>query len=408
MKLIYLLKLFLSVIFFLFLLSCSNTNNKIKNLKEMEIIQVSGKQTFKDRIELSKISSDIKYIKLETVNNNSLIGKVDRLLLFKDRIFILDRKITKSIYIFDMNGNLLNIINKIGKGPGEFLKPFDITIDKKNNTLMVYCQDERKINYYNFDGTFLKDWKINIFFWAFQYIKPDMLAIFTHNAYNYLNDYGEIPYNLLIFNTNGQLLSKQFRSKAKIGESISVYSKDQYFSDFDDNIYLYWMFNDTIYRICDNGIAEPFFQIKFQSHRINYSKYSNDSEIFRDIIAGNVWSIYSNVLLNKDFLITKIAAGTITNDLSNIYFLLYNMNSKNVLIFHKAENNTDDYVFNFPQAVFNNYFVSVLYPEQLINDKEKNGNNNTVLLKGIDSKINEFDNPILMFTKFKDFNNELF
>jgi hypothetical protein len=84
------------------------------------------------------------------------------------------------------------------------------------------------------------------------------------------------------------------------------------------------------------------------------------------------------------------------------------MNSKNVLIFHKAENNTDNYVFNFPQAVFNNYFVSVLYPEQLINDKEKNGNNNTVLLKGIDSKINEFDNPILMFTKFKDFNNELF
>ncbi|MDR3095059.1 MAG: 6-bladed beta-propeller, partial [Bacteroidales bacterium] len=66
---------------------------------------------------LSEIASDVTYIPLET-SPECLIGRIDKIISFDDKYYILDRQ-TESILVFDSTGKYLFKIAQIGNGPGE-------------------------------------------------------------------------------------------------------------------------------------------------------------------------------------------------------------------------------------------------------------------------------------------------
>ncbi len=59
------------------------------------------------------------------------IGFVKQILSYKDRYYILDTPLGKTIYMFDSEGKYLKKIDKIGQGPGEYVMPRSIIINKK-------------------------------------------------------------------------------------------------------------------------------------------------------------------------------------------------------------------------------------------------------------------------------------
>lgn len=72
---------------------------------------------------------DVQYIPFK--KTGTPIGEISYILVYKNRIFVLDTFQTKSVYIFDMQGNYIGQAGRVGQGPGEYTQPFAISIDEK-------------------------------------------------------------------------------------------------------------------------------------------------------------------------------------------------------------------------------------------------------------------------------------
>jgi len=86
------------------------------------------------------------------LNDLSLVGAIDKLIVENDKIFILDKEITKSVFCFSSAGKFLFKINSIGEGEGKFSKPFDLNL--LNESLHVLDILQRKIIVFDLEGNF--------------------------------------------------------------------------------------------------------------------------------------------------------------------------------------------------------------------------------------------------------------
>lgn len=100
---------------------------------------------------ISEILSDVKVVNLETTVNCHIGGHSS--LIFVDNKHIICRS-EKSIIIFDNQGNYLNKINAVGKGPGEYTTIVNVFFDPTKEN--VYIVDYDKVNIYNIDGNYFK------------------------------------------------------------------------------------------------------------------------------------------------------------------------------------------------------------------------------------------------------------
>ena len=59
------------------------------------------------------------WVQLETLPE-CLIGYIDQMQVFRDKIFVLDRSVVNGLFVFDMKGKFLYQAGRKGKGPGEY------------------------------------------------------------------------------------------------------------------------------------------------------------------------------------------------------------------------------------------------------------------------------------------------
>lgn len=99
-------------------------------------------------------------IPLETTDS-SVMGDIMKVISAKGRIFVAPWN-GKSIFIFDRSGKYLSRIDKEGRGPGEYLKISDFMVTEEPEEIVVYAR-EGKLNFYDWDGNFLRDSKQDAF-----------------------------------------------------------------------------------------------------------------------------------------------------------------------------------------------------------------------------------------------------
>ena len=92
-----------------------------------------------------------KLIPLET-NDSVIIGKIDKAILYKDRIYIATLYSTQAVYIFNLQGKFLHKINNIGRGPEEYLQLSDIFIDQNKQTLNLLSRIDAKLLTYDINN----------------------------------------------------------------------------------------------------------------------------------------------------------------------------------------------------------------------------------------------------------------
>jgi hypothetical protein len=85
----------------------------------------------------TKIFYDVSYTILET-NKASIIGSIDKVIVDGEYIFILDRTLSSTLFMFSKNGKYITKITKIGEGPNEIIHPYDFDVDRKNKQVIVY------------------------------------------------------------------------------------------------------------------------------------------------------------------------------------------------------------------------------------------------------------------------------
>jgi len=133
---------------FPFFFSCT------ENLEKELIIDINEKHEFN----FSHIFDSFNILPLET-SKEILIGDIDKILFTDDLIFLLDKRITKTVFAFGKDGKFKFKISSEGFGPGELYSPTNITLNYDKEELIVVDGRQGKFMFYGFDGKFIKEIK---------------------------------------------------------------------------------------------------------------------------------------------------------------------------------------------------------------------------------------------------------
>jgi len=110
---------------------------------------------------LSNIFKKVQLITLEDTDN-SLIGYVSKLIVDKNYIFVLDKSIAKSLFVFRReDGKFIRKIGTIGQGPGEYRDISDFTVDREHDIIYIMDSKTQRISWFDIDsGKYIKSVKI--------------------------------------------------------------------------------------------------------------------------------------------------------------------------------------------------------------------------------------------------------
>lgn len=103
------------------------------------------------------IAESLEYIPLETTGNNLLGEYLQTIYFISDNIFVFDYE--QGAYRFTREGRFINKIGRVGRGPGECVKPIGMAIDSVSRSVIFLDQD--RLVMYDYDGNFIKYHKLN-------------------------------------------------------------------------------------------------------------------------------------------------------------------------------------------------------------------------------------------------------
>lgn len=92
------------------------------------------------------VSQKVNFIMLDDKNGAELFSSISKMIVINKRIYILDGN-TSVIYIYNLNGDFLWKIDRIGQGPGEYIRLRDFNV--QDNLLYVYDDIKRSLLCYD-------------------------------------------------------------------------------------------------------------------------------------------------------------------------------------------------------------------------------------------------------------------
>ena len=158
------------VITYLILTSCSSSTKKDIPEFSSEFVTLNNKKDFfvididsvrKEKVfYISNYFKNVRAIALEN-NKNALIGRINKLIVFDEYLFILDSSISKGLFVFNKEGVFIRKIGNVGGGPGEYINISDFTIDADKKEIYLLDSRTQKINIYDIDfGKFINSVRI--------------------------------------------------------------------------------------------------------------------------------------------------------------------------------------------------------------------------------------------------------
>ena len=336
--------------------------------------------------ELLDMVEQVDYIKLDS---SEPIGEISKMVVTKDKIFILDAHIAQQIFVFDKKGKLLFRIKNKGRGPKEYISIWDMQVDTIRNEILLNDALARSYLYFSADdGQFIRR-KKGI---ANCYVaRIDSLYV---NLQNNGQDFNDEENWAILITDKDSVIYKGFEFKP-IQEG--DYIVNSFYRDNDGSLLYTPIYSDTIYQ--------------FTSPATAYAKYVICQE-------KSIWKLYNEKLTAleirqriKENNYTRsgtdfIATGT------HVFFTLDSKYKEYVGVkphFWDKRNNIiykwDEGIpspirdlIGHPKAVYGNTFVSISPTVGI--PKEYRYLFNPRLKKLLDNS-NEGDNPILALYTLK-------
>ena len=312
-------------------------------------------------INMTSVFKRVKTIILET-NKNALISGVNSIQVYGDKIFILDKFKSKGIYVFNKTGKFIQRIGQVGQGPGEYVDPFDFTIDKKNKFIYVLDSRTQKILKYNFQtGKYIDDIKFadrRIMSFHIQWV-GDKLYV---DAFNSIKGVESYLIQELDFST-GERGKKWLKNVDynKNSSDIAFLGHDVFYDKTQDSPKFIQSFMDTVVSVDKSGVI-PYIAMKskdllkqkeLDEMGGDISKKISDLMRMSKIYNINTYVTYKNsvyfecsmknfmlcFLYNKDSKSTRFAHGLIDD-------LVYEKNNQHIGLYPQFYTSSNDGMYS--------------------------------------------------------------
>lgn len=354
----------------------------------------------------NKQLQDIRYVFLEE-NKESKVRHIDKMLFDSNRIFVFDKKITQSLFIYDGEGKFIKKISpetSYGKNaPGIPSSIYDISVNFNNKEIAAYDYKNRQIHYYDQSGKFLRKHKQRFSFYQFSSVRGE-----TETIYWDLCDAGQIKElkNMGLFFKNER---DSFFTAKYIGDKIDLKSK--YFvvtslsSLNSSEVFFTPPFSDSIYLInVKERAISPRFRLHFPGPTLSsIIKDPNEvtvEQINNYINTGEYYG-FNGVILSNDK--SQYYIQTTKGNLHSGYFYSQKTNKMmgGILSSHLQFGDSTQFEgFSYPIATTDkNEFVSIL-------TVAKTKNNGNLRIRNLESIIQQNmnnNNPLLAIYKVKEF-----
>lgn len=134
--------------------SCRHTNNRVTFVDETGTTVIELRSKPSDQINLEAFVDSVKFVKLETTEE-CLIHRIGKVFVAEGRIIVLHHR-TDEVFFFDERGKYITKISRKGRGPQEYHRITSIMFDPVNNHILVFCQQQSKLLFYDLDGKFVR------------------------------------------------------------------------------------------------------------------------------------------------------------------------------------------------------------------------------------------------------------
>lgn len=332
-----------------------------------------------NQVSIFDIFSKINIIPLET-NDACLIGNINKLIKYDSTIFILDSK-QNIVLAFNHKGKFKYKIQRIGRGPGEYLYAYDFIINKYNHSIeLLDCFG--KLLIFNLDGTY----KMTISlphppsaYHKFTLLNQDSILFFTNS--NRPNDC-----LLWLYSRSSGKIIKQFydSSHSDIVNMLPLFS-------YNDTTYFSLPLENTIYKV-QKAKATPSYTWDFGKYNYHLQhkvipQEEREKIKFYSMLGNSPQMSYIHILnmQNREYLYCLLS------HYKQNKHIFYNKQSKLYHIFTKTKENIDLKTYYMDQ----NVMIGVELPnsdsyKQLLKTRETNTKNDSL------SFISEDANPIIV------------
>lgn len=322
-----------------------------KERKESHINEQYLVENLEFNIDKQVIANHFDSIKIKEVIKLSVdadlpLGRIDRIAVTKDRIFILDRTFSKFLFVYDRQGNWLYKIGNKGNGPGEYITtPKDFYVDDSLKEITVFDSEIKTLYKYNWDGVLINS----------RILRKTWPYTFTKFGSNFYFAYKTTDTDSYLVRIEDEEENTYFKYK-RLKNKRDIVSDECFFNVF-QHVYFVENFNNTIVLFKNQGV-EKILSIDFGKNSISKNfldKYKGDEFVKAALSNEKATNISKIVETNKLFAFQYTYK-------KMRFQIVYNKNNGNYL---NGISLNEGY---FPSEIltcYDNYLVSALSAEFL-------------------------------------------
>ena len=383
----------LSSLLFLLFLSCKNPENSqqidpetVENIRvDMEKESVIG--NFDDYF------TSMEVISLET-NEKSLLGRIDRISLYQDKIFILDKS-TESVLVFNNKGKFLFRLQNSGNGPREYNSLMDFAIDRKSEQIILYADSPYRFYFYDLEGNSIKTKNTDNLFFYIAFQNDNIVKLNVSEEEFILSEYN--------------LKTEERKGFLPMTEMYKIFEGRRFEYpkvNKDENIHITFPYSNFVYEYTEKGVS-PKYYIDFGENKV-------PEKVLKRII-GKEKKYFSTV---TNYARKNNYGWGICNFRENKNYVTFTFNSINLVVYSKKTKKAGIFAYFVKDEIpFLKYFVhngndnklvSIYEADQFRKNTrqdmkiEKLWKKRPEYLKKMYNEVSDDSNPLLIIYTFKE------
>lgn len=338
---------------------------------------------------VDSIIKSIEYVKLQSFEN-TLIGKVSKIIVTEDHIVVADTWMAKAVFIFDRKGNAQAVISRLGRGPQEYTSLDDVAVTPDQKQIAVLDNGSAKVIYYDMDGKFIKRQEIPLWASNMEFIDDRTMLYTTYGT----SKRDDIPAEMCLHyvDTNMNILKSTFPTPQNSGQGFAIVPV---IKRNGDRLHAQPVYSDTIYRVTPDSMTPNYW--------IDMSRVNGITG--RDLEPALTSEKLDQALKNASFFNGLFAE----SDNFGLFRVFHPKRGK-LILYSKQQKKSYNLNMDRLSDIFHVYLNSneiFTHKDQFIIAASAYGFVNKIPLKNelyeeIQQGITENDNPVLLFYTFKD------